>query len=706
MNEKRYCIGIDIFRIIAALLVIAIHTSPLGSLNETADLILTRILARVAVPFFFVTSGYFLVSRYSENSDKLVGFIKKTAIIYAAAIAVCLPVNIYNKYFDMENLLPNMIKDMVFDGTLYHLWYLPASIIGAAIAWILVKKTNYKTAFTVGTLLYIAGLFGDSYYGISEKIPMLKVFYDLIFQISDYTRNGLFFAPIFFIMGGFISDSRKNISLDKCICGFSVSFILMLAEAVILHSLNFCRHDSMYIFMYPVTFYLFNFLLNFKGRQIKFLRTISLIIYIIHPLAIIAIRLFSKILGLQKILVENSILHFLLVCIVSAAAAVSLTFLKERFLPETSKQIHKTDRAYVEINLRNLEHNADVLLKAMHPKSKIMAVVKTNAYGHGAYEIAVHLNKIGIDTFAAATVDEGIQLRKYGICGDILILGHTDIARAKEIKKYKLMQTLIDFEYACALNEQNIPINTHLKIDTGMHRLGISHNHILEIKKIFEMRNLNVCGIYTHLSCSDSLRPDDIDFTMEAINRFHNVIDELKSYGISIPKLHIQSSYGLLNYPEIYCDYVRIGIALYGVQSLPGAAVLNLNLRPVLTLKSKIVLIRHINKGETVGYGRDFTAERDSRIAVLPIGYGDGFPRSLSCGKGSVIIKGHKISIIGRVCMDSLTVDITDFDDIKTGDTAELICSELPAENVAKNSESIANELLCRLGERLKYITV
>ncbi len=706
MNPNKSYTGIDIFRLIAALLVIAIHTSPLSSINETADFILTRIFARIAVPFFFVTSGYFLITRYSRNADKLFKFIKKTALIYSAAIVIYLPINIYNNYFDMESLLPNIIKDIIFDGTLYHLWYLPASIIGAAIAWVLVKKTTYKTAFVVGTFLYLIGMFGDSYYGISENIPILNGFYDLIFQVSDYTRNGFFFAPIFFVIGGFLADDHKIISLCKCACGFLISFILMFSEAMVLHNLDLQRHDSMYIFLLPVTFYLFNFLLYFKGKQIKFLRTSSLMIYIIHPMMIVTVRLFSKLFNLQKLFVENSIIHYISVCVVSTIFAFVLTFLWERVRLNNKKTLCKTDRAYIEINLQNLEHNVSVLSKAMYTKSKIMAVVKANAYGHGAYEIAVHLNKIGIDAFAVATIDEGIKLRKYGISGDILILGYTDIGRAKELKKYNLTQTLIDFEYSCALNEQDIPLNTHIKIDTGMHRLGISHKNIAEIKMIFEMKNINVRGIYTHLCCSDSLEPDDMQFTEMQIVNFQNVINELKSDKIIIPKLHIQSSYGLLNYPEIYCNYVRLGIVLYGARSLPSETVLKLDLCPVLTLKSKVILIRQINKGDTVGYGRKFTAERDSRIAVLPIGYGDGFPRNLSCGKGYVIIKGYKVSIIGRICMDCLTVDVTDFDDIVIGDTAELICAELPAASVAENSESIANELLCRMGERLPYITV
>lgn len=706
MNLNKSYTGIDIFRLIAALLVIAIHTSPLSSINETADFILTRIFARIAVPFFFVTSGYFLITRYSRNADKLFKFIKKIALIYSAAIVIYLPINIYNNYFDMENLLPNIIKDIIFDGTLYHLWYLPASIIGAAIAWVLVKKTTYKTAFVVGTFLYLIGMFGDSYYGISENIPILNGFYDLIFQVSDYTRNGFFIAPIFFVMGGFLAESSKNISLNKGTCVFFISFVAMFAEAMVLHNLDLQRHDSMYIFLPIATFYLFHFLLHFKGKQIKFLRTSSLMIYIIHPMMIVTVRLFSKLFNLQKLFVENSIIHYISVCVVSTIFAFVLTFLWERVRLKNKKTLCKTDRAYIEINLQNLEHNVSVLSKAMYTKSKIMAVVKANAYGHGAYEIAVHLNKIGIDAFAVATIDEGIKLRKYGISGDILILGYTDIGRAKELKKYNLTQTLIDFEYSCALNKQQIPINVHIKIDTGMHRLGIPYKNIEEIKNIFEMKNINVRGIYTHLCCSDSLEPDDMQFTEMQIVNFQNVINELKSNKIIIPKLHIQSSYGLLNYPEIYCNYVRLGIVLYGARSLPSETVLKLDLRPVLTLKSKVILIRQINKGDTVGYGRKFTAERDSRIAVLPIGYGDGFPRNLSCGKGSVIIKEHRISIVGQICMDCLTIDVTDYSDIVIGDIAELICAELPAASVAENSGSIANELLCRMGERLPYITV
>lgn len=424
---------------------------------------------------------------------------------------------------------------------------------------------------------------------------------------------------------------------------------------------------------------------------------------------LVIIRLFSKLLHLQKLLIENSLIHFSAVCLVSVLFSMLMTTIWNLYKPKKIPYTPKIDRTYAEINLSNLEHNVNVLKEAIPNQCQIMAVVKAEAYGHGAFEISTHLNKVGIHAFAVATIDEGIRLRKYGIQGEILILGYTDIYRTFEIKKYDLTQTLIDYNYAVALNQQNITVNAHIKIDTGMHRLGICDKDLPKIKKIFCMKNIKVCGIYTHLCCADSLKPEDVLFTKEQINRFYCVIDALKKSNIVIPKLHIQSSYGLLNYPELKCDYVRIGIALYGILSSPNqSTVLKLNLRPVLSLKSKVVLIRPIKKGESVGYNRTFTAERDSRIAIIPIGYGDGFPRNLSCGDGRVQIRQNLLPIIGRICMDQLAVDITDADDIIVGDIVTLIGAErndrLTAPDVAEYSKSISNELLCRLSTRIPIV--
>ena len=167
-------------------------------------------------------------------------------------------------------------------------------------------------------------------------------------------------------------------------------------------------------------------------------------------------------------------------------------------------RLSATDRAYIEIDLNNLEHNVRALKKAMPPKCKLMAVVKAQAYGHGAYEISTYLEKIGVQAFAVATIDEGIKLRQYGIRSEILILGYTSVYRASELKKFDLTQTLISYEYANALNKQGVMVKAHIKIDTGMHRLGIPSDAFSDVKKVFAMKNINVCGVFTHLCCSDN----------------------------------------------------------------------------------------------------------------------------------------------------------------------------------------------------------
>lgn len=371
-----------------------------------------------------------------------------------------------------------------------------------------------------------------------------------------------------------------------------------------------------------------------------------------------------------------------------------------------NKAAFQTERAWMEVNVDNLRHNVNLLKEAMPPRCELMAVVKAQAYGHGAILTATQLNKMGVRAFAVATIEEGIELREGGICGEILILGYTSVSRASELKQYDLTQTLISYEYADALNNQGIAVKTHIKIDTGMHRLGIPSEEFSEVKKVFTMKNLTICAIFTHLCCSDSRQPEDIAFTREQIGSFYKLIDALRDSGVSIPKLHMQGSYGLLNYPDLVCDYVRVGIALYGVLSSPSdETVLKLDLRPVLTLKSRIVLIRSVKKGDSIGYGRSFIAKRNTRIAILPIGYGDGYPRNLSDGKGSALIQQHIVPVVGRVCMDQLAVDVTDIKNVAVGDIATLAGAQgyhtLLAPVVADRSGSISNELLCRMGGRL-----
>ena len=714
MNDRTAYTGIDEFRLAAALLVITIHTSPLASCSETGDFFLTRVIARVAVPFFLMASGFFLISQYARDAGRLWAFLKKTAVLYGISIAVYLPLNLYNGYFSGKHFLPELIKDLIFDGTMYHLWYLPASMLGAGIAWYAVRRLGFKKALIVTLGLYAAGLLGDSYYGIAEKLPILSVFYQNLFEITDYTRNGIFFAPVFLVMGGMAAEEAargESLSLQICGAGLGVSFLLMSCEGLLLRELGIQRHDSMYLFLLPCMYFLFRLLLFRRGSRKERIRTWALLIYIIHPMMIVGVRLLAKLTGLESLLIYNSLVHFLAVsalsvgCGILAAECCGVLYGKKKRGGRCSAMRGK-DRAWIELDQDCLRHNVNEFRNAMRPGCELMAVMKAEAYGHGMYEAAVCVSRMGVNAFAVASVEEGIRLRRFGISGEILILGYTDPERAKELRRYDLTQTLIDYPYARLLNQQQRAVKVHVKVDTGMHRLGFGKGEADRIAHVFSMKYLKVCGIYTHLCAADSLEAEDVRFTKQQIGSFYGLLEKLKERGIAIPKVHIQSSYGFLNYPELPCDYVRAGIALYGVLSAPGDRTrLELDLRPVLSLKSKVVLIRKIRTGESVGYGRAFTAERDSRIAVLPLGYGDGLPRNLSCGRTQAVIRGQRVPVIGRICMDQLMVDITDAHGIFVGDTATFIgwdgSLEAAAPDLADQGGTITNELLSRLGGRL-----
>ena len=369
------------------------------------------------------------------------------------------------------------------------------------------------------------------------------------------------------------------------------------------------------------------------------------------------------------------------------------------------------NRAWIEVDLNNIENNINEIRKVIHKNTKIMAVVKANAYGHGEVEVSKKLNEIGILDFAVATLDEGIILRKAGIKGSILILGYTDIQNIKIVQKYDLIQTIVDFEYAKEVEKLNLDkkLNVHIKINTGMNRLGESYKNIDNLIKIYNMKNLNILGTFTHLCVSDSLFEDNIKFTKKQIDNFFKAIDTLKLNNINVKKIHIQASYGIINYNDLECDYVRPGIIMYGVYSTlqdKKSCKIKLNLKPALKLKSKIVSIRNIQKGESVGYGRAFIAKKDMKIATVSIGYADGYSRCLSSKDVYVLVNDKFAKIIGRICMDQMIVDVSNITNIEVGDIVTLLddIEEISAENISNLSGSISNELLSRLGSRLPII--
>lgn len=373
------------------------------------------------------------------------------------------------------------------------------------------------------------------------------------------------------------------------------------------------------------------------------------------------------------------------------------------------EEMLKNDRAWIEINSANLEKNVKEINKIIPNGAKIMAIVKANAYGHGIVEISKILSKIGIKDFAVATLSEGIKLRQNNIDGNILILGYTDFKDLKYAIRYNLMQTIVDYDYAKKINKlpMNGKLKAHIKINTGMNRIGESYKNIGNIIEMYSMKNLQIEGIYSHLCVSESTQKEDIEFTKEQIKHFNNCIKQIKEAGYEPGKTHIQNSYGILNYPEIQCDYVRPGIILYG-SKCDNKTITKINLKQVLSLKARVTSVKIIEKGETVSYGRTFTANTNRKIATVSIGYADGYPRNLSGKKAKVLINGKYAEIIGRICMDQLVIDVTDISEVNQGDIVTLIGEEpeITIEEISEKAETITNELLSRLGERLEKIII
>jgi serine/alanine racemase len=372
---------------------------------------------------------------------------------------------------------------------------------------------------------------------------------------------------------------------------------------------------------------------------------------------------------------------------------------------------YREGRAWIELNSQNLRHNVNELYNLLPSDCQLMAAVKADAYGHGAVLVSKELNSLGVHCFCVATVSEGVELRRNGIKGKILILGYTCPQQFFLLRKYRLIQTVIDYAYAKILNTYGKKIKVHLKIDTGMHRLGERSEKMDDICNIFHCKNLIVAGAYTHLCAADNTMTQQKAFTMKQGTIFLEVISRLKERGYSCPKIHLQASYGLLNYPELSGDYARIGIALYGVLS-NREDMLNstIDLRPVLSVKARVASVKDLFKGENAGYGLQYTTNRDRKIAVLAIGYADGLPRSLSCGNGKVLINGCEAPIVGRICMDQTLVDISDIPNVMSGDIAVVIGksgnSEITAYDLADQTKTITNELLSRLGARLERIMI
>ncbi|MGE4554518.1 MAG: alanine racemase [Candidatus Paceibacterota bacterium] len=367
---------------------------------------------------------------------------------------------------------------------------------------------------------------------------------------------------------------------------------------------------------------------------------------------------------------------------------------------------------WLEINLSNLEHNLKVLKRIVHPRTKIIAVIKADAYGHGAIPIAKKLEQLKIDYLAVATLEEAIELRENNIKSPILIFGFILPKDLPYLFKYNLTPSIFSLETAKKLNQlgekYRKKINIHIKIDTGMNRLGFPYSQCLDsIKKISSFSRLKIEGIYSHFASSKNKNES---FNYLQFNRFQEILKNLEKLNIKIPLKHLANSGAVANYPEFQLDAIRVGEILYGFSDFYYKNTnKRIPIKPLLSLKSKIIFLKDIKKGETVGYERTFLAKKTTKIATIPIGYADGYPRALS-NKGYALIKGKKASICGIICMDLLMINVSQIKKVKLFDEVVFIGKskdkEIKVKEIAHLANTIEDEIVSRLGKRLPRLYI
>ncbi len=369
-------------------------------------------------------------------------------------------------------------------------------------------------------------------------------------------------------------------------------------------------------------------------------------------------------------------------------------------------------RTWAEIDIDALIHNFN-LIKEKASGKKLFCVVKANAYGHGTADVVKALSLSGADAFAVSNIEEALEVRSIAATADILILGYTPPEMADILAENKITQAVYSLKFARELNrmarEKGVQVGVHIKVDTGMGRIGFDLRDdtlegMDEILSVYTLEALRTDGIFTHFAASDRDGDEDASFTTAQFNRFSRCIDNIKAAGYDAGLCHCANSAAFLIDEDKRLDACRPGIILYGLDPAPALCGAQ-SLIPVMTLKSVVSFIKDIKAGETVSYGRSYTAKKPTRVATIPAGYADGYPRLLS-NKGCVIINGQKADIIGKVCMDQLCVDITGLDGINEGDEVILFGKELPASDLAKLIDTIHYELVCGITKRVPRITV
>lgn len=377
---------------------------------------------------------------------------------------------------------------------------------------------------------------------------------------------------------------------------------------------------------------------------------------------------------------------------------------------------HFLKRTWADINMDAIDHNFRAIRNALKPGVKMCCVVKADAYGHGAPMVAREYQRLGADWFAVSNLEEAIQLRRCAITRPILILGYTPPQNAEELSELNISQTVLSLDYAQQLSryaqEANVTVNIHLKVDTGMSRIGFLYQNperdgasLDEMETAARLPGLAPEGIFTHFAVSDDGDQGE-NFTLAQYDCFRKAVEAMEARGLHFAVRHCANSGAVLDYPELQLDMVRPGIILYGME--PSESIRHpLDLQPAMELKTVISQKKEIPAGATVSYGRTFTASQGTVVATVPIGYADGYPRHFS-GKAQMLVRGKRAPIIGRVCMDQLMLDVTEIPGVEEGDVVTVFGRDgdafLPVDELAALNDTIHYEMVCLVGKRVPRI--
>ena len=371
------------------------------------------------------------------------------------------------------------------------------------------------------------------------------------------------------------------------------------------------------------------------------------------------------------------------------------------------------ERTWAEVDLDAIRHNYNTIRATLPADSKLCCVVKANAYGHGASKLAPLYEQMGADWFAVSNIEEALQLRRFGVTRPVLILGYTPAACAEILARENFSQCVYSAEYGRQLSAAavaaDVTVKMHIKLDTGMGRLGFrvpgeGEDSVGGAIATCCLPGLEPEGVFTHFATADEGKGGDQFFAMQGM-RFKAALEELEAAGIQFEIRHCANSAALSDHREVRIDMVRAGIVLYGLQ--PSADLRQpMYLRPAMSLKSVVSHVKTVPAGATVSYGRTFTADRPMRIATVPIGYADGFWRQNSPAGVQLTLRGRRATILGRVCMDQLMLDVTHIDGVQIGDEVTVFGTEpaLTAEEVAAANGTIGYEVICAIGERVPRI--